>query len=98
MTAQAWSDGSDRCFGMLMDGRAQSSGTRKRGDDATMLLVLNSWQDAVGFIVPAAPEGIGWQLLVDTNAPENEEALHFRQGDVYQVTARSLLLFLMQTG
>ena len=26
-----------KCFGMLMDGRAQVTGIRKRGEDATLL-------------------------------------------------------------
>ena len=34
-----------RCFGMLIDGRAQPTGIRKRGEDATLLLVLNAWHD-----------------------------------------------------
>jgi glycogen operon protein len=96
MTADEWKDESAKCFGMLMDGRAQSSGIRKRGEDETMLLVLNSWQDAVGFTLPEAPEGTGWQLLVDTNIPDTDEAKPFKPSDTYEVTARSLLLFLMQ--
>ena len=36
-----------RCFGMLMDGRAQTTGVRQRGTEATMLLVLNAHHDLV---------------------------------------------------
>jgi isoamylase len=91
-----WSDGSVKCFGMLMDGRAQSTGTIKRGQDATMLVVLNSWHEAVLFTLPEAPEGAGWELLVDTNIPDDVKKAQFAVGDVYEVTGRSLLLFLMQ--
>ena len=34
MKAEEWDDGMG-CFGMLMDGRAQPTGIRKRGQDAT---------------------------------------------------------------
>ena len=96
MSGEEWGDGSTKCFGMLMDGRAQATGVRKRGDDATMLLILNSWHDVVGFTMPEAPEGTGWRLLVDTNIPEDEGGKAFKVGDSYQVTGRSLLLFLME--
>jgi glycogen operon protein len=96
MTTEEWGDGLAKCFGMLMDGRAQSSGIQKRGLDATMLIVMNSWQDAVLFTLPEAPEGDGWYLLIDTNIPDNKTDEMFDVGHTYEVTSRSLLLFLMQ--
>ena len=39
MTPEQWEDGNARCFGMLLDGRAQATGIRGRGCDATLLLV-----------------------------------------------------------
>ena len=36
MSAEAWDDGRTQCLGMLMDGRAQATGIRKRGGDATL--------------------------------------------------------------
>ena len=95
MTLEEWGDPQAKCFGMLIDGREQSSGIVKRGQDATMLLVFNSWQDAVGFTLPEAPDGRDWQLLVDTNIPDTEEDKPFAVGATYEVTGRSLLLFLM---
>ena len=81
---------------MLMDGRAQVTGIRKRGQDATLLMILNSFHDVVNFTLPPSPGGSGWELLLDTNAPDQEERPYFRFGKRYQVTARSLLLFLMR--
>ena len=97
MDAAEWADGQAKCFGMLMDGRAQTTGVRLRGEDATLLLVMNSWQDAVGFTLPDAPEGTGWKLLVDTNIPDADEDKPFEVKANYEVTARSLLLFEMLT-
>jgi isoamylase len=97
MTAEEWNDAATKCFGMLLDGRAQISGIRKRGDNATLLLILNSWQDMVKFKLPVPPEGSGWTLLLDTNIVESGDAKTFHSEDVYEVTQRSLLLFLMQS-
>ena len=81
---------------MLMDGRAQVTGVRKRGQDATLLMVLNSFHDAVNFALPGSPGSSGWELLLDTNAPDQEKRPSFKFRKHYQVTSRSLLLFLMR--
>jgi isoamylase len=74
----------------------QVSGIKKRGHDATLLMILNSFHDVVNFALPESPGGGGWELLLDTNAPDQEERPSFRFGKPYQVTGRSLLLFLMR--
>jgi glycogen operon protein len=93
MQADNWSDEGMRCFGMIMDGRAQPTGVRQRGTEATMLLILNGHFDLVEFTLPTAPGGNIWTRLIDTNVPHEEETPAFKAGDVYGVTARSLLLF-----
>jgi isoamylase len=95
MREEDWTNGNTRCFGMLIDGRAQPTGIRRRGEDATVLLVLNSWQDLVVFTLPEVNGGAGWTLLVDTNVLDNEAA-HYAFGEAYEVTGRSLLLFGMR--
>jgi isoamylase len=95
MRGEDWSDGNMRCFGMLMDGRARPTGVRQRGTEATMLLVLNAHHDLVQFTVPACPGGDHWRVVLDTNAPESESTESFAAGEVYQVTGRSLLLFVL---
>ncbi len=92
MTAENWADGNMRCFGMLMDGRARATAIVKRGEDATLLLIVNAFHDLVEFTLPECPDAGGWQRIVDTNDPQLDEA-RFKVGDVYGVTARSLLLF-----
>ncbi len=56
-----WTDGNMKCFGMLMDGRAQVTGIKKRGQDATLLMILNSFHDAVQFHPAGKPgrRGLG---------------------------------------
>ena len=93
MREEHWNDANVRCFGMLLDGRAQSTGIRKRGEEATLLIIFNPWQDVVKFKLPQANGGEGWTLLADTNFPDSTEEPRFAFGHEYQVTARSLLLF-----
>ena len=93
-----WDDNNTRCIGMLLDGRAPSTGMKKRGTDATLLVVFNGWQDLVGFTLPEPPDGAGWLLLLDTNQPVLDGEPKFKAGERYDVTGRSVLLFLMEKG
>jgi glycogen operon protein len=93
MRQEHWDDPNTRCFGMLLDGRAQETGIRRRGELATLLIIFNPWQDVVKFTLPAANGGGRWRLRADTNFPDSTEEPEFAIGHVYEVTARSLLLF-----
>ncbi|WP_397453901.1 glycogen debranching protein GlgX [Pseudomonas sp. NA-150] len=93
MTTEQWEDGNNRCLGMLMDGRAQATGIRRRGDDATLLLVVNSHHDVVNFALPEVPEGVYWTSLIDTNQPDNRGKEQLPFGTQFTMTARSLVLF-----
>ncbi len=95
MSPEQWEDPNTRCFGLLLDGRAQATGIRRPASDATLLLVLNAHHDVVEFSLPEPPAGQRWLLLVDTNRPEIEEPEPFEFGHPYMVTARSLLLFVL---
>jgi glycogen operon protein len=93
MREEHWKDPNVRCFGMLLDGRAQPTGIRRRGEEATLLIVFNPWQDVVKFTLPEASGGKRWKLVADTNFPDSTEEPCFDVGHAYEVTARSLLLF-----
>jgi isoamylase len=92
MSEESWKDKGTRCFGMLMDGRARWSGIPERCGDATLLWILNSHHDVVHFTLPEAAGGRHWLLLLDSNRPDAPSA-RFDIGAVYEVTARSFLLF-----
>ena len=96
MQDQDWQDGNMRAFGMLIDGRAQTTGIKRRGSDATMLLVFNAHHDLVRYTLPHCNGGGTWNLLIDSNAPEATKPGRFKCGRVYDVTARSLLLFVLE--
>ncbi len=93
MDQEAWDDDNTRCVGILLDGRAQASGIRRRGSDATVLVVLNSYHDSLPFNLPQVPGGQGWLCSVDTNQVGAPEHKRFEFETDYVVTGRSLLLF-----
>ena len=87
-----WSDERMQCFGMLLDGRAQPTGLRQRGADATLLIILNAHHDLVNFTLPGHAGDERWRLLIDTNVEGKLVKTAFAKGEPYGVTARSLLL------
>ncbi len=89
-----------QCFGLMLDGRAQPTGIRRRGADATLLMVFNAWHDLVGFKLPSVSDQ-HWKLLIDSNISEDEEERedqHFASEQVYDVTGRSFLMFELIPG
>jgi len=100
MTSAQWQDPAAKCFGLLLDGRAQTSGIRRRGSEATLLLIFNAHHDVVEFTLPKIPGGRVWRRLLDTNLPDEDEerdgTATFKFGERYQVTGRSLLLFVLR--
>ncbi len=93
---QHWSDANARCFGMLLDGRAQASGIKRPAMDATALLVLNAHHDMVNFILPEVVGGAVWRCLLDTNNPDDSVHEPFNTGDSFAITGRSLVLFVLE--
>ena len=93
MTQENWVDTNTRCFGMLLDGRAPPTGIPRRGEETTLLVIFNSWQDVVNFTLPRSNGGAAWTLLADTNMPDASDEPSFEVGHVYEITARSLVLF-----
>jgi isoamylase len=97
MTSDQWNDPATRCFGMLVDGRAQTSGIQKLASDATILIVLNADENNVEFKLPDIEGSDKWTCLIDTNVPVRDELGELAANDLYLVTGRSVLLFVLQT-
>jgi malto-oligosyltrehalose trehalohydrolase len=85
-----------KCFGMLIDGRAQAHGAHVAGHETTLLIIFNSHYEDVSFALPERLGGRAWQPLLNTVTPEVPESL-YRFGDPYAVAARSVVLFELQT-
>ncbi|MNG06902.1 Glycogen debranching enzyme [compost metagenome] len=93
MGVEQWHDGNNRCMGILLDGRTQTSGIRREGVDKSLLIIVNAHHDVVNFTLPEVPKGQQWILQLDTNQTEPDPGESFSFGDEYQVTGRSMLMF-----
>ena len=93
MDQGAWDDASTRCLGILLDGRAQVSGIRRRAADDTVLVITNSYHKGVTFKLPIVTGGLGWLCSIDTNQEVDPDQTRFAFGSDYIVTGRSMLLF-----
>ncbi len=96
LAPEQWDDPQMRCFGLVIDGRAQATGIVRAASDATLLLVFNAHYDVVDFTLPAITDAYHWTCLLDTNVPVRDTLPEFLSGDVYQVTGRSMLLFALE--
>jgi glycogen operon protein len=96
MQPEHWEDPNGRCMGVLLDGRAQETGIRRVGTDSTLLLIMNAHHDVVEFTLPEAVGGSRWVRLIDTNQGQNDDLHEFAFGDIYEVTGRSFLLFILK--
>ena len=98
MGIEQWDDQGAKCMALVLDGRAQPTGIKKKGDDATLMMIFNAYHDVVVFTLPAVAHGKYWKLLVDTNLDESVVASkpRFDFGNQYEVTGRSLLLFVLE--
>lgn len=94
MTEQHWHDEEARCMGMLMDGRAQPSGIKRSGADATLLLLLNAGHEACEFQLPEVNGGRHWLCLVDTF--DAQTAPSAVGGETVELAGRSLQLLELQ--
>jgi isoamylase len=91
MTDEGWDNGT-RCFGMLLDGRGQATGIKRRRADASLLIIFNAHHESVEFTLPPCYEAEGWKRLFDTADPQLG-ASQLDIGVAYEVTARSMFLF-----
>ncbi len=93
MEDRHWADSNAKCMGLILDGRAQPTGIRRRGSDRTVLWIVNASHVPVEFTLPDVAGGGDWHLLIDTNQPSLDGEPVFPYGQAYDVTARSSLLF-----
>ena len=91
-----WADAEMRALGVLIDGRAQTSGIVKPAGDATLLLLFNAWHEEVPFFLPQ-PMGDAdlWHVLVDTCEPEGAIAQPVAAEAVRRLGGRSFQLLLL---
>ena len=97
LSAENWHDPHMRCFGMLMDGRAQATGIQRSAGDSTLLLLMNAHYETVDFTIPEVSGPSGWTGLIDTENPLPAELPKYVSGDVIALTGRSLQLLRLKS-
>jgi isoamylase len=96
MTDEQWKDSNLHSIGMLIDGRAQPTGVRERGSDATVLLLFNGHHEAVGFTLPPTIDGDEWHLLLNTSNGPKKIGKVLLPGANVEMEDRSLAAFVME--
>ncbi len=96
MTDEEWNKESARCLGVFLSGKLEEQA--ERGEPVTdqdFLLLMNAHHEAIPFLLPAPPTGVGWVALIDTSCPMSENpAGLFEPGTSYPLQARSLVLLV----
>lgn len=96
MQMENWGDTGMRCFGMLLDGRAQTTGIPQQGKEATLLLLFNGHEQPMDFTLPVAVGGRGWSLQIDTSAADNAERISYPFGRICKLAPLSVALLSME--
>jgi isoamylase len=94
MNDETWRDAGLRSIGMLIDGRAQTTGIRERGSDSTVLILFNGHHEPINFVMPPTVEGDGWRLRLDTSSQLQADRV-FRSGETRETPERSVSVLLM---
>jgi isoamylase len=95
MEDQHWGANGVRAFGMLMDGRCQTSGVVKPGHNVTLLLLINADPADTTFTLPSPTGGQKWHRLIDTTLSK-DTPLDYDVQSAYPLAARSLHLLELQ--
>jgi glycogen operon protein len=97
MQESDWRDGGMRCFGMLLDGRARTTGLPQRGKEVTLLLAINGHYEDVQFTLPECESACRWVQLIDTKQTEQPGGDRLQKGASFSCASRSFSLFKMES-
>ncbi|MBM3357641.1 MAG: glycogen debranching protein GlgX [Betaproteobacteria bacterium] len=94
MSEEQWRHAHARCLGVQLSGRAigelDAQGQRVTDDD--FLLLINAHHEDIAFALPATNGEGRWGVILDTAHEPLAELRHFRSGEAFPLTARSLAL------
>jgi glycogen operon protein len=96
MDPDSWSSPWARSLAMRLGGEAlgEMGADGELVTDDSFLLLVNAHHEPIPFVLPAAPEGRRWSLVVNTNtAAVGANAEGRAGGESYELNSRSLALF-----
>jgi isoamylase len=101
-TAEDWSNPVARSLGYVLGGAAGEFYTTggQRDIDASFLVMMNAFYEALDFVFPGLPARMQWEALVDTAEPSGlaRDGVLWRAGEAYHLKARSFALFIDRSG
>ncbi|RYY76167.1 MAG: glycogen debranching enzyme GlgX [Gammaproteobacteria bacterium] len=97
MNDELWSTTPVSCLGIILDGRAQTSGIHRRGCDTTLLIIFNAHHEGINFTLPEVVQGCCWLRLLDTSNPDGELNDVHNFGEDFCAHDRSVILFKLTT-
>jgi hypothetical protein len=83
-------------YGMMLDGRAQATGIRRPGEDASVLLLFNAHDDAVEFTLPEYAAAVNGRCCSIPTLPTRQKQLRFSPASGTR-SPRSLLFFVLSS-
>ena len=94
MTDEEWCAGWVRCLGVILNGETLDH-VDEKGEpvvDDTFLLMLNCHHEPIKFYLPQSPQSKDWEVVVDTNDPEQTIDRVLPAGKPIELARQSLIL------
>jgi len=94
MTDEEWCAGWVRCLGVMLNGETLDHIDEKgeRVLDDTFLMMLNCHHEPIKFYLPQSPQSMDWEVVIDTNDPEQTIERRVPAGKPIQLARQSLIL------
>ena len=94
MTDEEWCAGWVRCLGVMINGETLDHLDEKGEQvvDDTFLFMLNCHHEPIKFYLPQSPRDKDWQVVIDTNDPEQTIDRVVPHGKPIQIARQSLIL------
>jgi glycogen operon protein len=94
MDDDEWSNGLVRCIGLLLNGQIMDERDlrgRPETDDVLMVL-LNAYHETIPFTLPGVPDGLAWEVELDTARIDEKSFAPTPPGESYEVQGRSIVV------
>ncbi|HLJ50429.1 MAG TPA: glycogen debranching protein GlgX [Bryobacteraceae bacterium] len=94
MTDEEWHAGWVRCLGVLLNGETLDH-VDDNGEpivDDTFVIMLNCHHEPISFFLPPSPHGHEWEIVIDTNDPEQTIQRVVRPGKAVELVRQSLVI------
>ncbi len=97
MTQEDWNNAANRCFGMMIDGRARPMPPEIENWNAVIFLLLNDAPADTSFVLPSSAGAKRWKLLLDSSQSDGGASeKYFQPGETITAASRTFLVLLLE--